>query len=257
MPIRKPTVLGSYFLLGASEGDDGKGDVGGLGGVETSSASVVGDHGGDNAECTTSLVDDSVASELSSSEEDEGDEQEEEHGGKGDGGLVGGEEHDEGEDEPGDQVDAQCAREFLRLALVRSQDTAGWPEDQSEGEPETAIGREGGSTEGVAGGELPHTSEKLAQSSHTECHANNHVWCGDATSANIVERQDQSGRGEREESQWGGVAELAVVDGEARLAVGEGMGKGLAFSVAGTVGGFLEVVGRHVLKGERGAGYLG
>jgi hypothetical protein len=231
------------ILRGAGKGEGGEGDVRSLGGVQASSADVVGEHGSDDTESTTSLVDDSLASEFSSGEQDEGDEQEEEHRGEHDGGLVGGEEHDEGEDEPGDQVDSQSASELIRLALVSSQDTAGWPEDQSERNPEATIGREGGSTEGVAGSELPHTSEKLAQSSHTDCHTDNNIWCGDAPSAHVIEGKDQSGGGEREETQWCGVAKLAVVDGESGLAVGEGGLEGLALNVAGTVGWLLDV--RH------------
>ena len=100
---------------------DGEGDVGGLGGVESSGAGVVGAEGGDDSEVATSLVHDGLAGEGTSGEEGKGDEEEEEDGREGERRLVGGEEHDEGEDEPRDQLNGEIQGSVSNVAKNSNQ----------------------------------------------------------------------------------------------------------------------------------------
>jgi hypothetical protein len=201
---------------GASEGNEGELDVGALIGVKTGSTSIVRTHGSDDAHGTSSMSDRLLSGELSNTEEEEGDPEEEEHGAEGDGRLVGGDEHDEGEGEPGHQVDSKSIVELIGRG-VSGEDTGRWPEDEGKREPETAIGRESSGTEGVTGRELPHACKKLDETSNADGHRDDQVRGGDVTSIDVEERQDQRGGGEREETERAGVTELPVVDGETRL----------------------------------------
>jgi len=156
------------------------------------------------------------ASELGNTEEQEGDPEEEEDGAEGDGRLVGGDEHDEGEGEPGHQVDAEGVVELACIS-VGGEDTRGWPEDEGEGDPESTVRRESSCTEGVTSRELPHASKKLDEASDTDGHSDDQVGGGDVAGIDVEEGEDQGRRREGEETERTGVTELPVVDGETGL----------------------------------------
>jgi len=148
---------------------------------------------------------------------------------------VGSEEHDEREDEPRHEVDAEGVGE-LGWAGVGGDNASAGDEDESIGDPEATVRGEGSRTEGVAASKLPHASEELNEASNADGHADDNVGRGDTASADVVEREDEGGGREGEQSKRGGVGKLPVVDGESGLAVGEGVGKRLSFSVTTVVG---------------------
>ena len=117
----------------------------------------------------------------------------------------------------------------------------------------------------VSAGKLPHTGKKLDEPTNTDGHADNHVGSGNVASADIVEGEDEGGRGEGEQATIKGrsvraagertagglqrswVGELAVVDGESGLGGRDGLGELTSLDVAGTVGRLLSVR-RHYCK---------
>lgn len=52
----------------------------------------------------------------------------------------------------------------------------------------------------VANSELPHASKNLSEASDANSHANNGVRSSDTTGTDIVEGEDEGGRGEGEET---------------------------------------------------------
>jgi len=107
--------------------------------------------------------------------------------------------------------------ELIGIVSVSSEDARAGPEDEREGEPETAERRERGGTEGVTSSKLPHASEELDKTTDTNGHANNEIGSSNASGTNVEEREDQGGRCEREQSKGCRVSELPVVDGETGL----------------------------------------
>jgi len=208
----------SFFLSprGTSERDKRQLDVRRLVGVQTGGTGVVRAKGGDDAEGASGLGDRGASGEFAHAEEQEGDPEEEEHGRERDGGLVRGEEHDEGEREPGHEVDAQRAVQLVRVG-ISSEDTGARPEDQRERDPEAAIRAESSGTEGVTGSELPHASEELDETSDANGHADDEIGGGDASRADIEEGENQGGRSEGEQAERTRITEASVVDGETRL----------------------------------------
>lgn len=197
--------------------------------------------GGDDTESAAGLQASGVGSasatvlEVGNAEHEEGKVKAEEEQEEGDGRAQGADHHEEGEDEPGDEVKAERVEEGLRrlrfqrlhnLESTRSQDDGG-------AEPETTVRREGSSTEGVADGHfpgkrlerliinsepteirnIPHASQKLDETAVSESSANNDVRLRETASSQVDERQDESGQGESAETERSRVGELAALGG--------------------------------------------
>jgi len=90
--------------------------------------------------------------------------------------------------------------ELAEVRGVSGNDAAGWDEDGSKRHPESAIRRERGGTKDVSTGELPHAGEKLDKTTGKDGHAYNHVRNRYSTGLDIDEGEDESCRGEGEET---------------------------------------------------------
>ena len=77
----------------------------------------------------------------------------EEDGEQADRGLEGSEHEQEGEHEPGDEVDTESGLELSRC-VVGGEDARVGPVDESERDPEGSVGGERGRSEGVSGCKL-------------------------------------------------------------------------------------------------------
>lgn len=208
-------------LVLAGELDDGEGEVARVGGQETSGSDVPSDGGGEDTKRTTGGLDLGVAGELGDEEEQESDVEEEEEGDQTHRRSERGHEHDEGEDEPGTQVDTDGIGNlsFGHTALVVGALNHAEPGDLDDGvtPPESAVTREGGSTESVTCGKLPHSGEELGNTTVADGETDNDVGNSDAASLDVVHGQDKGGGGEAKQTQRRGVGESTMVDGEGGL----------------------------------------
>lgn len=152
-------------------------------------------------------------------------EQEEGHGR-----AEGADEQQEGEDEPGHEVESEGVEERIgRFCLERFHDfeTTGGQNDGSA-DPETAVRGERGGTKGVAESnfpgtcqifcyplnsrarnDLPHASEKLDETAISESSADNDVGVLKTAGAQVDAGQDEGSQGESTETERSWVGELA------------------------------------------------
>lgn len=93
--------------------------------------------------------------EVTDSEEEEGEIQGEEEQEEGDGGAQGAQQEDGSEDEPAGEVEADGVVEVVLVSVGLADGEATGCQDDGEGDPEAAVGGEGGGTEGVANGHFP------------------------------------------------------------------------------------------------------
>jgi hypothetical protein len=155
---------------------DGETEVRSSRGNDTRGSDVVGNRSGEETEATADLDELDVAIEVSDHEEHEGDVKEEEEGSSRSVGSERGHEHDEGEDEPRREEEAKSVVELMSGSVsVTSDDTRARKQDSSVADPESAVGSEGGSTEGVATDEFPHAGQKLGKTTIGKSHTDDDI----------------------------------------------------------------------------------
>lgn len=81
----------------------------------------------------------------------------------------------------------------MNLVPKTFQHTGSGSEDDTKGDPESTIGREGSRTKCVTGSKLPHASEKLGKTTNSVGHSGSNIRLGDTSSLNIDEREKESG----------------------------------------------------------------
>jgi len=197
---------------------------------------------GDNAESATSLLDCDTACELGDHQEHESDGEEEEDANECDVGPQGGDEEEESDDEPAGEVDSESALKHLNVTLVGCNDTQVGDVERRKRQPECTIGRKGGSTESITGGELPHASKKLSESSVEEGHADHDIGDSNVTSDYIEHGENVSRASKSEQSKRSGVREHSQV------------GRGTSVSRCGGIGSLFLVRAvverRHSFTGD-------
>lgn len=197
---------------------NGQDKVARIGAVQAGRSCVERDHRGDAAQDASSLVRGQALHKLADGKCHKGEDQEEEHSRQGDRGAERGQEEKERNDHPGNQVDAERARELgRRRALISSQDAGTGPVNETKRNPEPAVHSERSSTKCVPGSKLPHAGKHLAEPTDAQGHAYNGVWHRDMARAGIVQRQDQSRRRESKQPEGRGVTKFTVVNRERAL----------------------------------------
>jgi len=109
--------------------------------------------------------------EVADGEEEEGEVEEEEEEEESKRGPEGADDQDGVKDEPADQVEAQGVLEILGAGRVTGDDAvavATASDDVGVADPEAAVRRERGGSEGVADGKFPHASKELNQTTIAE-----------------------------------------------------------------------------------------
>lgn len=142
-------------LVAPRELDDGKGEVARVGREEASSAYIPRNGCRGDAEASAGLGHHRsarlVSDKVSNEEQQEGDVQKTEEEDQADRGAEGGDEHDEGEDEPGREVDTKSVVDVVGSDTFwrsgRSDDTEPWNKDNSERPPESAVRAESSGTD--------------------------------------------------------------------------------------------------------------
>jgi hypothetical protein len=194
-------------LAEAAEVADGEGEERVFLSQELSGAKVVSGKGGGDTDTTTSLVDGCVPSELSGHEKEEGEIEKEEEGDQGHINPQGGQEEEEGDDEPGTQKDSESVGEFIEGFSVGITDTEAGNEDSGIGHPETAVRSESSCAESVASGEFPHPGGELGKTTDETGHTDNDVADRDTAGPDVVHGEDEGGAREREETERAGVGD--------------------------------------------------
>lgn len=181
-------------------------------GHKLSEANVVRNECGHDADCATCLAKGSVAREVGDGKEYESDREAEEEDTQADRLAESGDEEEEGDDSPSNEVDSDGRNDLggVGRGSIGFTDARAGDQKRRKREPERAVGSECGSTKSIASGEFPHTSKELGETTAEESHADDNVGCVDTTSIDIVQRQDESRRCEGEETKWAGVAELGA-----------------------------------------------
>lgn len=104
-------------------------------------------------------------------------------------------------------------------------------QNDREGDPETAVGREGSSTESVSNSHfpiavsknwtttqrsheeyIPHASKKLYKTSVAKGQGKNKVVLLQPSCSQVDQTEDEGGQGEGGETQWSGIGEFSVLD---------------------------------------------
>lgn len=96
-----------------------------------------------------------VGEDVPEREEQEGHVKREEEEEEGDGRTQRGHEQDGGEDEPAEEEEAEGIAEVLGAGVGSGDVESTGRQGDGDGDPETTVGRESGSTEGVADGHFP------------------------------------------------------------------------------------------------------
>lgn len=191
-------------------------DEEGVAGVGDTSKSVVpSGEGSQETKDTTSLDETGmsvlgvVEDEVADREEEEGHVEEEEEQEEGDGRAQGADQQDGGEDKPSGQEETDSVLKVSCLVCCSNLE-ATWSVDDGVREPETTVRGQSSSTKGVTDGHLPHTSEKLDQTTIAECDGNDDVWFGDTSSLEVDEGEDEGGQRESGETKRSWVGKLAL-----------------------------------------------
>src|SRR5450755_38568 len=177
-----------------------------LAGAEQSGqGGVPGQDCSDDAEPATERYECARSRQVSDSQAEEGQGKDREHCDKGDITSQCTDEHDCGEYRPAQEKETQSLRENSSFDEL-SRDAAAWEEGKAYGKPECAIGREGCSTEGIAGLELPHACAELSDTAIEECEANDNA--GRARKpARVNATEDKGCKGEGAQAKGTGVCD--------------------------------------------------
>lgn len=209
-------------LVGPGKREDGDLEEGVAVVLDTGQSVVPGKEGSEHTKQTTSdlkavlgLKSTEVGGVVLAGEEEESqvkrEEEEEEHDSR----LQGAEEQEGSEDEPAGQEETNDRASVGGVGLVRTnlgvEDVETGREKKTIGNPETTIRRESGSTKGVADSHLPHTSQKLDETTVTKSERKRDVGGGDAAGVHVDGGEDKGSEGESAETQRSRIGELAVL----------------------------------------------
>jgi len=183
---------------------------------ELSETAVVRNERGDDADCTTCLAYGIVGREIGDCENEERHHEAEEEHTQADRLAERGKEEQKSDATPANEVDGDGVNNLAGVGRggIGITDAKTGDQEDRKREPEGAERREGTSSKGVAGGELPHASNELGETTTEEGHANDDVGSVDVTSVYIVQRQDERRGRKGEEAKWGGVAKLGGTVGD-------------------------------------------
>jgi len=112
-----------------------------------------------------------------------------------------------GEDEPDEEEETNGIVDLVFNVCVTLEDTSARNQDQGVADPETTVRRQGSSTKGIATDKLPHSSEKLNQSTGSNRHSNDDIRLGDMTSLDVDQGEHESCGCEREETERGWIGD--------------------------------------------------
>ena len=209
----------------SGERDWARHDVGVFAGGDTGIGVVPGNKGHDHADHAGGALDPVAARELRNGEKQKGGAQQKEEREEGERGLEGQHGEHVGENGPGQKVDAYGVDELGLRGGVGVLDAEPRDVDGAVGEPEAAVGAEGGGAEGVFHGHLPHAGGKLDEAAVEHGEGDGDVGDGHAAGAAVVHGQHEGRQGEGGEAERRGVGEL--VGGRGREAGVEGAAEGL------------------------------
>jgi len=99
-----------------------------------------------------------------------------------------------------------------RIAIVRGDDVEAGDEYNAEGQPEAAVGGEGGGTKGVPGCEFPHAGQELDETAVEQGETDDDIGGYNGRGTGIVDGKDKGGQSESAEAEGARVRNLCRGD---------------------------------------------
>lgn len=187
--------------------EGGNSDVGVLLVRHTGVGVVVGNEGNHDTDDTTGSGAAGARSQFADGQEKEGNSQEEEEREEGQGGFHCAESQHEGEDAPGQEIEADCVSQ-LSWIVVTGTDVEPRNVDGTEGHPEATVRTQGDRTEGVFDGHFPHTGQQLDETTVEHGEPDDDGVVGDTHGLCVNQGEDEGGGGEGAQPQRSRVGEL-------------------------------------------------